>query len=389
MPNIIDYLDWRGDLTLDQSPFNDVDNLILSQLVYMRFDQILTVEKYNTLSSLSDVVRTLLAESDESERIANNLMSAPKTDRRFLAVLASTARFGSMQLTRYVNRIDYKKESQFSAITILTGDGSVYLAFRGTDDSLVGWKENFNMSFMTPVPAQQEAVEYLESVAFDYPESIRVGGHSKGGNLAVYAAAFCQPVIQNWILNVYSNDGPGFDRKVIDSEGYQNIHKRIHTLVPQSSVVGMLLEHEEAYTVVHSTGSGLMQHNPYSWEVLGRDFIRLATVDRNSRFVDQTLRSWISGMDQHQKEQFIDALYGVFAATEVKSTSELSGEWLKAARVILKSMSKLDEDTRKLINQTISSLFRSVRTSLKERERTSAERIGRTTKKTPELPAPK
>lgn len=366
MPNIIDYLDWRGDLTLAQSPFNDVDNLILSQLIYMKFDQILTPDKYNTLSSVADVTRALLSEAGESDRLADNVMPDTKNDRRFLAAISSSERFGSMQLTRYVNRIDYKKESQFSAITILTGDGSVYLAFRGTDDSLAGWKENFNMSFMTPVPAQQDAVDYLESVAADYPESIRVGGHSKGGNLAVYASAFCQPIIQNWILNVYSNDGPGFDKKVIDNEGYQNIHKRIHTLVPQSSVVGMLLEHEESYTVVHSSSSGLMQHNPYSWDVLGKDFIRLTTVDQNSRFVDQTLRSWISGMDYQQKEQFIDALYGVLAATEIKNTSDFSGEWLKASRIILKSMSKLDDETKKLINQTLSALFNSFRTSLKE-----------------------
>jgi len=364
MANIIDYLEWRGDLTLDQDPFNDVDSLILCQLAYMKFDPILTEDHYYSLLPLGETIHRILEQFDEKEQIATYLMSDPKTDRRFLEMLAGSRRFGSMLLTRYVNRIDQNVQEQFSALTILTGDGCVYIAFRGTDDSLVGWKEDFNMSFMTPVPAQQAAVDYLESVALDYPESIRTGGHSKGGNLAAYAAAFCQSHIQNWILNVYSNDGPGFDQKVIEHEGYRNIHRRIHTFVPQSSVVGMLLEHEESYTVVQSSNVGLLQHNPYSWEVLGRDFIRLEAVDQHSQFIDQTLRSWLGNMDYEQRALFVDTLYNVISAADIKSAADFSMERIRSTRTILKSMSHLDEPTRKLMGETLSALWTIFRDNL-------------------------
>lgn len=358
MANMIDYLDWRGDLSLSQSPFNDVDSLILCQLVYMKFDNVLTEDRYHQLTVLSDAVKTLLTQLDGGETLADNLIPNTKYDRRFLAALASSRRFGPMHLTRYVNRIDYEEQKQFSAFTVLTGDSCAYVAFRGTDDTLIGWKEDFNMSFMTPVPAQKEAVEYLESVAADYPESFRVGGHSKGGNLAVYASAFCDPAIQDWILNVYSNDGPGFDGQVLKSEGYGRIRKRIHTFVPQSSIIGMLLEHEESYTVIHSTEVGLMQHDPYSWEVCGPDFIRLETVDEGSRLIDETLHAWISGIDYSQKEKFVDALYNLLTASEFKSTAEFTKEGLKSIATLLKTMTHLDDGTRKLILSTMTSLFR-------------------------------
>lgn len=364
MANIIDYLEWRGDLTLDQDPFNDVDSLILCQLAYMKFDHILTEDQYYSLLPLGETVLHVLEQYSNEDRISTSPLTDPKMDRRFLEMLAGTRRFGSMLLTRYENRIDQDAQEQFSALTILTGDGCVYIAFRGTDDSLVGWKEDFNMSFMTPVPAQQAAVDYLESVALDYPESIRTGGHSKGGNLAAYAAAFCQPHIQNWILTAYSNDGPGFDRKVIEHEGYRTIHRRIHTLVPQSSVVGMLLEHEESYTVIQSSNVGLLQHDPYSWEVLGRDFIRLEAVDQYSQFIDRTLRSWLDNMNYEQRALFIDTLYNVISAADIRTAADFSMERIKSMRTILKSMSHLDEPTKKLMGETLSALWTIFRRNL-------------------------
>lgn len=365
MTNILDYLEWRGDLSLSQDPFNAVDSLILSQLVYMDFDRILTENDYVSLLPLAETVRRLLQAIPAGERLNNNYMCDPKTDRRFLTLLAGSRRFGSMQLTRYVNHIDHKLQKQFCAMTIFTGDDSLYIAYRGTDASLVGWKENFNMSFMTPVPAQEEAVSYLESVALDFPDNIRLGGHSKGGNLAVYASAYCPAHIQNWLLAIYSHDGPGFDKQVITSDGYLRVQKRIHTFVPQTSIIGMLLEHEESYTVIHSSGSGIFQHDPYSWDILGRDFIRLESIDANSQRIDRAIRSWINGLDYSQRESLVEGIYHLFTTSEPIDTSEetFSVDRLKSLRSLLKSMTSMDEDTKAIISQALSALWHSARSS--------------------------
>ena len=374
MANIIDYLEWRGDLTFLQSPFNAVDSLILCQLSYMTFDSILTKEQYHAKLPLSDTITTLLVQTEQADKLANTVMPQTPTDRAFLSALAKSKRFGSLLLTRYVNQIDYQAQKQFSALTILTGDDTVYLAYRGTDDSLIGWKENFNMSFLTPVPAQLAAVEYLEEAALAYPEARRIGGHSKGGNLAVFASSFCDPSLQDWIIDIYSHDAPGFDKKIIASKEYHKIRERIHSFVPQTSIIGMLLEHQEAYTVVHSTNSGLMQHDPYSWEIKGTDFLRLESVDEDSKRIDQTLRSWINSIDYGQRERFVNGLYEVLVAADIKSAFDLTTDGLKAVRPILKSMSQLDEPTRKLINQTVYALFRYARLNLWKRDRPKKSR---------------
>ena len=171
--------------------------------------------------------------------------------------LLNSRRFNSMKLFAYVNKIDEKTQTQFSAITIKINENELYISFRGTDNTLIGWKEDFNMGFVFPVPAQELAVDYIEKIASRHSENMLVGGHSKGGNLAVYSAAFCSEAVQNRIEIVYNFDGPGFDEKVLQKDGYKRICNKVNTFVPQSSVVGMLLNHEERYIIVHSTQLGL------------------------------------------------------------------------------------------------------------------------------------
>ena len=268
MANIFDYLAWRGDITLAQSPFNPVDSLILSVLSYLPFD--------GTVDSAFERRGITIAEAQVAFS-ARDVARAPvrsDNDVQLLTALAGSARFARMRLTGYTSLFDEARQEQFAALTIRTGDGASYISFRGTDHSLVGWKEDFNMSFMTPVPAQRDAVAYLERAAKSLWGPLRVGGHSKGGNLAVYASAFCGRRFQKRIVSVYNNDGPGFDESVIATEGFQIIGERLHAYVPQSSIIGMLLEHAEQYAIVHSGQKGIMQHDPYSWSVLGKEFRR-------------------------------------------------------------------------------------------------------------------
>jgi hypothetical protein len=353
--NIFDYMEWRGDLGIDRDPFNDVDSLILSVLAYVPFEGIVGPEARKRGISIADAASALFR-TDVTARPVRT----PK-DLELLSALASSARFGDMRLSGYVSEHDGTEQKQFSAITVETGDGLFFVAYRGTDMTLVGWKENFNMSFLPNVPAQREAVRYLESTAESVRGKLRVGGHSKGGNLAVYASAFCERSVQKRIASIYDHDGPGFTETVLGDERYARIRERVRSLIPQSSVIGMLLENSEEYTVIESAASGIMQHDPYSWRLKGADFSRVEKVSEKSVFIDRTLKDWLSGLEAGRREAFVDALYQILAATNATYFPELTTDWLKTAKALGKSLKSVDEPTKKMLIETLVLLARSAK----------------------------
>jgi len=357
MANIFDYLSWRGDLCFSVSPFNPVDNVILSQLSYLTLDDIVPGPQDKNGISVALAVRLYNEKLNSPEGLKTT--SVFKEDPDLIRNLGASRRFGNCQLFGYVNHFDTAREIQFSALCIYTGDGFCFAAFRGTDSSLVGWKEDFNMCFMDVIPSQLEAVKYLEKMAPMIKGNLRVGGHSKGGNLAIYAASYCNKKIQQRITDIYSNDAPGFHKNVISSEGYNAIKGKIRTFVPQASIIGMFLEHGSDYTVIKSSESGLLQHSLYSWEVTRNDLVRAGKTTISSRFVNKTLREWVDSFDNASREQFIEALYNILSSADVKSTSELESSWLSAAGRVLKSLGNIDVSTKKLINKTLAELFRS------------------------------
>ena len=251
MPNILDYVDWRGDITFNKSPFNDIDNLIFTQLSYINFDGIVPSFNENGSIKLSDAADRFFHVHGEKNIDMGILI--PDSIITLLKKVSCAPRFKDLALTKYINKINYENPQQFSAVTTLLGDGSFHIAFRGTDDTIVGWKEDFNMGFMSAVPSQLDAVKYVNSVADEIDGKIIIGGHSKGGNLAVYSAVYCSDNIKNRIITVYNNDGPGFSKKILDSDEYAEVSDKIKTIIPESSVVGILLEHEEKFIIVKST----------------------------------------------------------------------------------------------------------------------------------------
>ena len=339
MANLLDYLTWRGDLMLFQSPFNDVDSLILSTMSYIFFD---------------GIVSESLEERITIGEMADKFLSRPQTewklrvseDERLLRALKESDRFANMELCGYVNKLDFQTEKQFSALTVLLEDGTVLVAYRGTDYSLVGWKENFNMCFMDDVPAQLDAAAYLIHVAETFPDrELRVSGHSKGGNLAVYAAAMCPQEIQERICVIYNHDGPGFRETMLNREGYQNILPCMKTFLPQFSVVGLLLEQQGESTVIFSSESGIMQHEPYSWEVRGADFVKQDKLTEKSYFLDHTVSRWMNGLTEKQRELFIDTIYEAVAMTPVDDF----GEAVISPKMIISTLQALhaeDEGTK-------------------------------------------
>lgn len=359
MANLLDYLDWRGDLTLRQAPFNEVDNLILAELSYLDFQGIVPDLGCRGRIKLRQAAEVYFSRVPQGEKIDMGVL-VPDVIPDMLRKMAQSRRFQDMALSCFVDWLDAERAEQFAAITVETGDGMVYLSFRGTDDTLAGWKEDFNMACMPEVPSQKMAVEYVKAVAHRYPrKKLRLGGHSKGGNLAVWSGVFCPAAVQRRIFAIWSNDGPGFHNDILDLPQHQRVEGRITSIVPKSSIVGMLLEHEEDYIVVDSSQEGLMQHDGFSWEVLGDHFVQLRSITRQGRMNDLVLKEWVHQMPLEQREKFVDGLFSVLTASGAKTLTDLKEESLKSAVAMVQAAKGMDKDTREALFYAIRLLFRS------------------------------
>ena len=351
MADLFEYLKWRGDLRFIQDPPNDVDALIFSGLAYIRYgDKV--AEESDVPVSLKEAAEEFFSLPDHENRCLL------KRDLDLLHAAASSRRFGDAQLYAYRDVLLEEEATQFAAVTFLLDDGSAYVAFRGTDSTLVGWQEDFNMSFMQVVPAQLMALDYVRQVDTQLWQPLRLGGHSKGGNLAVFAAARSSPAVQSRILEVYNNDGPGFNDYLMGDVGYQAMVPKIRTFVPQSSVIGMLLEHEEPYTVIRSKTVGLLQHDYYSWEVLGNRFIPMEEVTEGSRFASATIKNWLADMTVTERSEVVDALFGLLNMGELDSALDIFQP--KNLRTYLKTLSS-DGALRRLLSEEFKALVEAAR----------------------------
>lgn len=354
MANMFEYINWRGDLNLKEFKFNEVDNLILSRFSYFPFENIIEDEEEVSIEKLSKRFK-----KEDTEE----LVILWDDDVDFFVQMGKTKRFGELKATNYINKISVEEEQQFSAITIILPDGTLYISYRGTDNTIVAWKENFNMFVKNNLPSQLDAVSYLEKIANKYPDKkIRLGGHSKGGNLAMYAAAFIKDEnIRNRIINIYNNDGPGFRKGIIKTKEYKTIIKKVSTYIPPESIFGKLLNHEEEFFVVNSSQKGFLQHDPYTWQVTKYGFETVKDVTDWSRFVDKSIKGWFNEIDVKQREQVIDVMFDILYSTEVDTFEEIGKDWFEKAKVILKSYKSLDKKTRKMIMGTLMALVKSAK----------------------------
>lgn len=346
MANIIDYLMWRGDIPFSQVPLNEIDSLILSRISYFPFDNLFQGDEQITIGK---AYQRFKKEKDKTVLQIDDLDLFP--------VVADCVRYKNLVLRDYINKIDGKQEKQFSAITICLPNHILYVSFRGTDNTLIGWKEDFNMSFSSNVPSQKDSIVYLDEIASKCEGDIIVGGHSKGGNLAVYASTFCNRKTKERIKEIYNEDGPGFDDDIIQTKEYQEMIKKVHTYIPQSSVIGRLLNHQETYTVVQSTASGIMQHDLYSWQVMGSKFISLEEVTNGSLLVDKTIKDWVKEVSPKQRAQFVEVLFEILNSTEATTLEELSSKKMETARLLVKRYQSIEDENKELISKTMHALL--------------------------------
>ena len=351
MGNILDYLKWRSDLTLYQYPLCEVDNLILSQLAHLRWEVGLVPDATNTL-------HTLWLRMDGKD-FAHGITA--NDDRMLLPLAAQSKRFGEIQVLHYVNDYSEEEDKQFAAVTFLLPDDSMFISFRGTDGTLVGWKEDLNLCLPNPIPAQMQAQSYLTDILKAHPNlPVYVGGHSKGGNLAMYAAATLPEELVYRLKGVYCNDAPGLSDTVFLSNGYKRLVPILHAFVPQSSIIGMLLMHPETYSVVRSNSMSILQHNPYTWQVKFGEFIRENELQNSSVYIERVLKKWLAELDDDHRRQFINTLFSILEATEAKSFGkELWIGALRNPKAMVSAIQDIDADTRQKLAATLSALANS------------------------------
>lgn len=357
MANILDYIDWRGDLSFDESPFNEIDALILMQITYLNFDGILENENFRTeltIRELSEVFKKspdFEARSDVGALINKNTIEV-------LLKAAESVRFKDILATGFVNIIDLEKEEQFAALTFRFLPKKIFVVFRGTDDTIVGFKEDFNLAIMDEVPAQKDAVDYLERAAKELKGDIYVGGHSKGGNLAVYASAMCRPDVKKRVESIFNMDGPGFKKVRIQSQEFYETIPKIHSFYPHFSIVGMIFDRAGKYSVVQSDQTGLLQHDALSWHVKGPHFETCDEFDKTSDFLTGTLNKWLFELTHEQQSQFVETLYKVIKSTDAKTNSEIKTNAVKNSLTIIKAWKETEPEIRKNVEKTVRQLFK-------------------------------
>lgn len=358
---IFEYLQDYGKYTFVEKPLNEVDALILSQLSYLKFDGIVPDirerGKSVTLSQVSEHEDFQKLFSDERFRLNNKALYKELLESR---------RFEKMGMNYYISITEVSWETQFSAITFFLEDGTVFVAYRGTDETIVGWKENFNMGYMAPVPSQIYSAKYLYMVADRVRIPFYVGGHSKGGNLAVYASMKVTKKIQDKILAVYNLDGPGFHPDLLKHMDYESIRNKEIKIVPHFSLVGMIFETENHYKVIQSNGVGLMQHDPFSWLVEGNHFMYVDGIYEGQKFWDDTLNEWVLSQNEDQIRCFVEALYQVISASKADNLIELTANWKDSVGGMINAIKDLDEESKKIIRQMTKALFEMLRYRVKE-----------------------
>ena len=348
MGNIMDYINWRGDLSFEQSKFNEVDNLILACFSYVNLDGIPAVaeQKGIELKNLAEEFMKLHT-MEELEADKSFIRLAPF----MMLEMAETNRFGNSVIRNYVNEIVTEAEQQFAAVEIVLEDGTSYVSFRGTDDTIIGWKEDFNLSTGV-VPAQERAVEYVRRVSENTTGMLRVGGHSKGGNLAIYGAVMCKEAHEK-ILEVYSNDGPGFSKEFQELPETEEMMDKIIRIIPEYSIIGTLLEHEKAPVIVASSSKGLLQHDGFSWEVQGPALVRRDSLSRTALRFIAILHKWIDGMDMEQKKVLIEDLFATLQASGYENLSEVQSGGLKSLAAMVKRVEKFAPESRGMMQELL------------------------------------
>ncbi len=362
MSGIIDYSLMNAHKDFISLPFSKVDGLIFAQLAYLDFDTFVP-EKQLFARGIT------FAKISEQEGF-ENLFPLERTARKNLLLfnsLAYSKRYGRVRINYHENVFDPQNAVQFSATTFLFPDGNACVAFRGTDSTITGWRENFDMLYNDTVPAQILSAKYLNKVASKIKGNITVVGHSKGGNLAIYAGVMCSPKTKEKIIEIQSFDSPGFTEGFVSSQKYIDTESKIVKFVPEDSMIGMLLNDTDTYRIVKSDGEGIHQHDPFLWIVEDNDFVTGEKINTKAKFVNSTFKEWVGNFTPEQREIFVDGIFDIIQATNAQKAESFI-DWSENLKnnnaLFFETIKDLDPETRSFMLKFLGNIFPSAKDSL-------------------------
>lgn len=344
MADFFDYLNWRGDLSFEKVPFNKIDALLLAHVTYSIFDGVVP-ESFSKKKTFAQVARDFTKTADYEERINIGFLINKRT-AELMFKCAECERYRNVQLCGFRNIYSEEKTEQFAAVTYLV-DGKPVIALRGTDDTITGWKEDFNIAWQDQIPAQKDALLYFKEAAEAFKGSFVLTGHSKGGNLVINTAVKCSKTLQKRIKEIYNFDGPGFSRDFFEQESYKNVENKIFSFYPGFSVVGMIFHHPKNFEIVKSEGFAFWQHDAMSWQIMGADFINEASFTDESKLFYKAFNEWIDKLDNSQRHNFVDTLFGILEASGAKTNSDIEKEAVKSTAKMIAAYAELDKARRK------------------------------------------
>lgn len=358
MPYLLDYLETKL-ASFEDEPLNPVDSAALTQLCMVRGEDVLPpLEERKSFAGLRAILRNVTSRETRPVPIRDMLLAEhfpgmftgldPKNIKLNLFALAASPRFRTMCAHDYLSLFDAEQETQFAAMTFTAKKQFVYVGFRGTDTSLAGWKENFNMAFADAVPAQHQAERYLEAIAAKTTGPLYVGGHSKGGNLAEYAALKASPETQARIERVFIHDGPGFKEGTFSDKDYEPLQGRIHKTIPTESFVGILLESQAPVHVVKSRAKGLDQHSVFSWEVDDAldDFAYAGEMPESTKLMAESLRAWLARFDDREREAVVESVFRAIEASGADDAGDLLSGGSKSIAILADALKKAEVSDR-------------------------------------------
>ncbi len=359
--NIIEYVHSYGFFDFEALPFSGADALVLAQFVYLKLE--------NMVETIREDAKGISLKEIQTHEKVESLFSDPRweeNNRALFKEMCESKRFGDMKCIYCADHTCIESQTQFMAVTCIFPDGSTKILYRGTDETIIGWKEDFNMAFQYPIPGQGASKRYLEQVAALVPGEIDLIGHSKGGNLSVYAAMHVSEDIQSRIGSIYNLDGPGFRTEVYSMGSFEKIEHKVKKIIPRSSIVGMLLENHGAYRMVDSKNIGFLQHDPFSWLIDRIDFVYVEQGSETMRIMDDNLNKWIMSLSTEEVESFVNALYQIVAASEATDLISFTKNWTKSLAGMAGAIQNLDEKTKSSIHRIMKSLANTSKLRLKE-----------------------
>lgn len=351
---ILDYLKWRNDITFNERKFNNIDALIISRIAYMYLDEVFYDGKE---LPIKEVMKRYINTKD----IENKTMWL--ADINLAKLLLKSKRYENSTISEYINVIDNKKEKQFSALVVKIDENTKIVSFRGTDNTVIGWKEDFNMSFEDKIPAQNSSVKYLNKVMEKSNEDIITVGHSKGGNLAIYSSIFVKDEYIDRIKEIYNFDGPGFNINVLNNENYIKLKNKIKTFIPEDAIVGIIMNRNEDYKVVKSNADYIMQHDVYTWELEIDDFKYLKDISKNSRLLSKSISAWLNKIDIKDRKEFVDLLFQGLTDKSL-DLNNLSNNFKFIGKIIYRSIT--EPEIRDMLSKTFKIVFEAYQLQSKE-----------------------